>query len=626
MKKYLLILLSIFLLTGSYIFSQNEKDREYIKSRSNVKKLLEMSERFHEDYEEGMSKAGQLKMLHVNKRGKTGYLAGFDRYGNPVYDYEDNYHAAITSKVNVIRTGGSGGLDLDGSDIEIGQWEAGGLPRVTHQELAGRVTHAENSPTSSHSTHTACTMIGTGVDTLAGGMAPEATVLSYRSNDDEAELSEFAAAGGIISNHSYSTGDPDGDVIQYGIYTYNSAEWDEIMYYAPYLTVCKSAGNDRNDDVNPDDNGYDILFSVALSKNLLTIGAVDDIDEYTGPGSVHQSDFSSWGPTDDWRVKPDLVANGVKVFSADDGGNYAYRVRSGTSMSTPVTSGTIALLQQYYHKLNNVFMRSATVKALLVCTADEAGENDGPDFQNGWGLLNAEKAADVIAQNGKGSWIKELSLMDGRTFIHYIYVDSGVPVNLTVAWTDPPGEPREMHDNLTPMLVNDLDVRIIGNGKVYEPWVMVPNDEGDNFADAAVKGDNYRDNVERIDVKNMPAGLYAVKVTHKGSLKGGSQDFSMVINGLSVNTSYGKELKRDEELVLLYPQPVSDGILNVKLPDKFRAKDVNVSIYDCSGMLLKIEKQNTLQFKMNVSGLSRGMYIVHIRCDSKVVTGRFIVD
>ncbi len=587
---------------------------------------MELSEKFHKSYVEGMSKAGSLKSVHVNKRGKIGYLSGFDRNGNPVYDYDDNYHAAVTSKVDVIRTGGTSKLDLDGSGVEIGQWEAGGLPRVTHQELTGRAVHAEESETSSHSTHTACTMIGTGVDTLAGGMAPEATVLSYRSNDDETELAAFAAGGGIISNHSYSTEDPDGEAIQYGIYAYSTAEWDEILYNAPYLTTCKSAGNDRNDDVNPDDNGYDILFSLAVCKNLLTIGAVDDIDEYTGPESVQQSDFSSWGPTDDWRIKPDLVANGVKVYSADDGGDHAYRVRSGTSMSTPVTSGTIALLQQYYHDLNNVYMKAATVKALLICTTAEAGENDGPDFQNGWGLLNAERAADVITKNGKSSWIKELSLRDGATYTHFIYVDSMMPLHLAIAWTDPPGKPEEKHDNLKPMLVNDLDVRVTGNGKVYEPWVMVPNDNSDNFTDAAVKGDNYRDNVERIDVKKIPSGLYAVKVTHKGSLEGGRQDFSMVINGLAVNTSYGEDMEMKEEGVELYPQPVRNGILNVRIPERFRSASVDVSIYDSSGMLVKTGRYNVLNFSMDVSDLRKGFYIIRVSGKDKVTTGRFIVE
>jgi len=118
--------------------------------------------------------------------------------------------------------------------------------------------------------------------------------------------------------------------------------------------------------VNPRGYGYDILFTVAVSKNLLTVGAVEDIDEYTGPKSVVQAEFSSWGPTDDWRIKPDLVANGVDVYSADDTGKASYHVRSGTSMSSPVVAGTIALLQQHYHDLNNVYMKADTVKVIKV--------------------------------------------------------------------------------------------------------------------------------------------------------------------------------------------------------------------------------------------------------------------
>lgn len=86
-------------------------------------------------------------------------------------------------------------------------------------------------------------------------------------------------------------------------------------------------------------------------------------------------------------------------------------------MSTPVVAGTIALLQQYYHDLNNVYMKAATMKALLICTTDEAGRYDGPDFQNGWGLLNAEIAADVITRNDKGSWI-DLSTVSDFNLLH----------------------------------------------------------------------------------------------------------------------------------------------------------------------------------------------------------------
>ncbi len=626
MKRFIFILLLLSVTAGPEIFAQSSADREYIKSRSNVKKLNELSAKSHDTYVKNKAKAGQLKSVRVNKRGKTGYLSGFDRNGAPVYDYDDNRNAAITDKVDVIRKGGASRLDLTGEGIEIGQWEASGLPWYTHQEFDGRVKHAEDEAESSHSTHTACTMIGAGVDSLARGMASEATVVSRRSNNDESEIAAFAAAGGLISNHSYSTGDPDGDVSQYGIYTDNSAEWDEILYDAPFLSVCKSAGNDRDDDVNPRDYGYDILFTIAVSKNLLTVGAVEDIDEYTGPKSVVQSEFSSWGPTDDWRIKPDLVANGVNVYSADDAGNAAYHVRSGTSMSTPVVAGTIALLQQYYHDLNNVYMKAATMKALLICTTDEAGRHNGPDFQNGWGLLNAERAADVITRNDKGSWIRELSLRDGSTYTHYIRVDSGVPLNLAIAWTDPPGSPIEKHDNLTPMLVNDLDVRLIWKDKVYEPWAMVPNEDSNNFTDAAVKGDNYRDNVERIDVNGLSAGLYTVKVTHKGTLEGGRQDFSMVINGLAVNTSSGDELERSEEALQLYPQPVSRGILNVSLPESFRSMVVSVSIFDSSGRLVSMKKQHARQFVLDVSGLNTGLYFVRITSDNRVITGRFIVE
>ena len=89
------------------------------------------------------------------------------------------------------------------------------------------------------------------------------------------------------------------------------------------------------------------------------------------------------------------------ISTADD----AYDIYSGTSMATPAITGSSMLLQQYYSQLHNTFMRSATLKGLLIHTADEAGPYPGPDYMYGWGLVDIAKAAAVITSvwNGVGS-------------------------------------------------------------------------------------------------------------------------------------------------------------------------------------------------------------------------------
>ena len=613
-NKYLLFF-SIIFLTQSGLIAQNDINRLEIIEQTNTKVLNELSKKANTHYITALRKAiaQGVETEILNSKNKIGYLSGFDSEGKPVYDFDDNVNSAITSRVDKIWDGGASGLNLDGSGIEIGHWEAGGLALLTHQELAGKVTHAENEAVSSHATHTAGTMIATGINSSARGMASSSTIVSRRSNNDEAEIANFAAAGGILSNHSYSSGNPNGNIPEYGAYSNNSRQWDEILYNAPFLTLCKSAGNTRNDGVNTGDNGYDLVYTTAVTKNVLTIGAVNDVGNYIGPSSVTQSSFSSWGPTDDWRIKPDLVANGVSVFSSDNDDDTDYSYKSGTSMSTPSITGAIALLQQHHNNVNSVYMKAATVKALLLGTTDEAGADDGPDFQNGWGLINAERAAQVISNNGTTSRINELSLTNGNTYTTTFETDGTSPLALAIVWTDPNGIPVGGLDNQSLMLVNDLDVRITRNSDIYAPWVLTPNSSLDNFDDPATKGDNFRDNVERIDVSSLPEGIYTVNVSHKNNLVNGFQDFSMVINGISESTSSLENLNDQDNSLIVFPNPSENGYFNISIPEEHNADNYNVQVFDLIGKLRKSKNYNNKEIKMDVSNLNSGLYIMLVR-------------
>ena len=465
MKYVLSTTFLLLFLTGHTAFGQGKADKAYIKSNTNVQELLKMADsmRLLSNSEHERMQAFDTVIVYDN--GKKAYLTGVDEQGFPIYDEDDNQTAGRTSNVNLIWQGS--GVDLSGCNIEIGHWEAGGLALMTHQEYDGRITHAEREPTSSHASHTAGTMIGRGAMAEARGMAPCATIVSRRSRGDYMEMAEFAANGGLLSNHSYSRDNPRGIIPLYGMYNRGAQTLDEVLFNAPYLTSFKSASNHRNDGVNIDDGGYDLVFDAATAKNNITVGAINDLTGYNGPEGVLFHEGSAWGPTDDWRIKPDLSANGVELYSASNESDEAYGVKSGTSMSTPVVTGTSALLQEYYHNRNGIYMKSATLKALLLGTTLELGEHDGPDFQNGWGLLNAETAAVVIKRDHNGSNIRELSLSNGETYTTTFESDGVTALSLTMVWTDPAGEPVMGTDNLQPMLVNDLDVRITGNGSTY---------------------------------------------------------------------------------------------------------------------------------------------------------------
>jgi len=628
MKKHL-ILSCLFILTLINLQAQNSSDRAFIIQHTNTKVLNDILEKSNEDYFNALNKPenSKIKEFIINDKNQIGYLSGFDKEGHPVYDFDDNIYVAISSRIDKIWTGGDSELDLDGSGIEIGHWEAGGLALLTHQELDGKITHAENEAVSSHATHTACTMVGTGIDISARGMASSATIVSRRSNNDKAEIASFAADGGILSNHSYSRGNPNGNIPLYGLYSLDSENWDQILYNAPYLTICKSAGNNRNDDVNIPDNGYDLIYTIAAAKNLLTVGAVNDVGVYNGPQSVVQSSFSNWGPTDDWRIKPDLVANGVGVYSANNDNNTNYVIKSGTSMSTPAVTGAIALLQQHYHNENGVYMKSATVRALLLGTTDEAGANDGPDFQSGWGLLNAERAAGLITNNGLSTRINELYLSNGESYTTTIETDGTTPLSVTIAWTDPPGTPIfGQADNQTPMLVNDLDLRITKDATTYKPWVLTPNASSNNFTDPATKGDNYRDNLERIDIGSLPQGIYTITVSHKNNLVNGFQDFSMVISGLSESQSGLQNTEAKNSLILVYPNPSEDGFFNVSIPNEIYKEHYNIKVFDLVGKEIKNGVYSEQEVNLNLSNLNSGLFILHIQIDGKNYKQLIIID
>jgi hypothetical protein len=490
-------------------------------------------------------------------------LMYIDDQGRPVFYILENIDAAATVSTDEVWPGGSGGFSLTGSGTalgELGIWDGGGV-RTTHQEFGGRVSQMDSpGGTSYHATHVAGTMIGAGADPPAKGMSYQGTLAAYDWDSDNSEMASAAAAGLNVSNHSYGYvtgwyysgdwywfGDIEVSTTEdygFGFYSGEAQTWDQIAYDAPYYTIVKSAGNDRNDagpgpggghyywdgedwvwgtDTRESDggsDGYDCISWNGTAKNILSVGAVDDIPSgWSDPGDVSMCSFSCWGPTDDGRIKPDLVANGISLYSCTDGGNSAYASYSGTSMSSPNLSGSLNLLIRHYEATHGgATPLSSTMKAVLIQTANEAGSDPGPDYVFGWGLMNTLGAAELIQDDSvdPGHIIEDV-LVDGETDEYYLESDGATPLRVSMAWTDPPGTPPAPSLNpTTPMLVNDLDVRLehLVTSAVHQPYTLDPS----NPSNAATTGDNWRDNSEQIYIDSPPAGTYMVSVTHKGTL------------------------------------------------------------------------------------------------------------
>jgi hypothetical protein len=519
-------------------------------------------------------------------------------FGMPLYYITHNANAAITTRVNHLWPGGKLGLSLTGSGYnKLGEWDGAGV-RTTHQEFDGRVTQMDSpSGLSHHSTHVAGTMVAGGVEANAIGMAYQANLQTYEWTSDKSEMASAAASGMEISNHSYgfitgwrydsgsglwwwygNTSIDSNEDYKFGYYDSEARDWDQIAYNAPNYLIVKSVGNDRGDwynaihyhaedglphnDTHEADggtNGYDCISSMSGAKNILTVGAANDVLNYSGPPDVEISSFSGWGPTDDGRIKPDIVANGVELYSSFAGSNTHYGIYSGTSMSTPNASGTLALLQQHYQNTHSGSpMRSATLKALVLHTTDECGANPGPDYEFGWGLLNAERSVRVISEDLQQNVIDERTLSNGGSYQRSITVvgDDPAPLRVTIAWTDPAGSPVAVQlDPTDLMLVNDLNLTITRDASTYYPWTLDPG----NPAAAAVQNNpNIRDNVEQVYIANPQAGTYNITVDHTGSLSGGTQQFSLIISGIDAFASVPASCSGD----LISPE---DGATNVPL-------------------------------------------------------------
>ncbi|MBE0645472.1 MAG: S8 family serine peptidase [Bacteroidetes bacterium] len=497
------------------------------------------------------------------------------RNGKPEYYITDNAVAAASISSDKTYAGGALGLALSGAGITLAEWD-GGAVRTTHQEFGNRVTQMDNtSSQADHATHVSGTMIAAGVKAAARGMSHSAQLQAHDWNNDLGEMTARAAEGIQVSNHSYSSitgwvnnyrgdgrwawfGEPTDNSPEdrdFGIYDSRAREWDNLVYNAGYYLPVKSAGNDRGEgpssqpvqhwevqsgawklvttirDKDGGAEGYDCIGTYGNAKNILTVGAVEDIPGgYSTSSDVRMTSFSCWGPSDDGRIKPDIVANGVALYSSLKSSNSAYASYSGTSMSSPSVAGSIGLILEHQKNLHGgTRLRASTIKGLVLHTADEAGTAPGPDYQFGWGNMNTASAVKLMsldAANSNSNVIREEDVKNGQPFEFQLYSPGRGPMKVTICWTDPPGPTQPgIVDPGNRVLVNDMDLRVLSpQSTVHQPWVL---DKAHPSA-LATFGDNIYDNVEQVYIAAPDEGMYTVRITNKGTLQGGRQIVSII--------------------------------------------------------------------------------------------------
>lgn len=527
----------------------------------------------------------------VGPDGTLYVLVRLDDRGAPVYYETHNLGAAETVSTDHVWAStepGSGdklGFDLSGGGETVGVWDAGAI--FEHSEFGGRVAWRDdtNPDTSDHATHVSGTMIAEGLDADAHGMAHELELLGWDFFNDDAEISDAAADGLRASNHSYGTltgwafgsfcsavesdtwtwfGDPtvsDTEDYRFGFYGSGARQWDAIVYNAPRYLIVQSAGNDRSD--RPPNDGADghVLWDSSgdctpstqtrrpdgekesvgghtNAKNVLAVGAVEEIPGGYGQASdVVISSFSSFGPTDDGRIKPELVAKGVGTYSTVTGD--AYATFDGTSMAAPNVTGSVALLLELYRSLHgNPPPLASTMRAVLIHTADTAGGHPSPDYTYGWGLLNTSRAADLFRRDARADspLIHEVEVTEGDSVGIDFAVDTpDSPVKVTLAWTDPPGTPPSPSlDPSDTMLINNLDLRVIGpDGTTFLPWV--PSGDGSNDTVLPVGDNDLGVNEQVLLSAPVDTGTYTARISLTNELPGTqTQTASLVIGDSSV--------------------------------------------------------------------------------------------
>lgn len=589
--KLILSLLGTVQLT----FGQNQADRTKIAMAVNQQKL--------ESIVISANQQIKIQQREVKRFIKLGYpefiesddgtfsqLIGTNEQGNPIYLQTMNQNVVNTIGANILHNGFDG-FNLTGNDMTIGLWEPSS-PRLLHEVLrfsstSSRITYATGqvSGINSHATHVAGTLIGNQTNINSPnqeevqGVAYEASIKAYDWNLAVAEMAAEAMNGLLVANTSFGYAPAPLDESEYGRYSLTSREWDAVMCAAPFLQIVKPAGNVRDDSpyIVPQvaiKSGFDLLESSGTSKNVLVVSAFDlTKDEPSEQSPVYdislvEVPYSSWGPTDDGRIKPDITAHGHKVYSSLQDANSAYGLLSGTSMATAGVSGVITLLQQYYNeKLGYLldpsevpYLWSSTIRALIIHSADEVGA-PGPDYKYGWGVINAVSAAEIIEKRGTSTIIREETLEDQSAFKLNVISNGYEPLVVTIAWTDPEGEVSPNNppvvDDTTHKLVNDLDVKLIRLDSNGVP-TTITDSNGDNLllpwkrlegitnnisllSARSTRGVNNVDNLEKIEIpiEYLPqdGGLFQIVVSHKGVLEedctSEGQNFSLIVSGVS---------------------------------------------------------------------------------------------
>jgi hypothetical protein len=414
------------------------------------------------------------------------------------------------------------GKNLSGRGIVVGVGDNAEIVSQ-HIDFTERVYNRVPFPYSLHGTHVSGTVAGAGlIDQRYNGMAPAATIVSQYFSDIITSAPTYVSDYNmVVTNNSYTNADEGcpgtGGYDVYSNYT------DKQMGDFPKLLHVFAAGNDGRNTCSPYPLAYATIKSgYQVAKNVLTVGAVDTL---YGPAV-----FTSRGPVNDGRLKPEIVATGVNVYSAKH--FFTYERSSGTSMASPMVAGVAVLLNEQYRKSNGGVVPQASLIKAVLCNAAEDLGNPGPDFTYGFGNLNARRAAEAIENN-------RFFISSTAPASNTITVPAGARrLKVMLYWADTAAAP-----NAATTLINDFDLTVVAPGNIpHRPLILDPSPAAVNSN--AVEGIDRVNNIEQVVINNPVAGNYDLNVS-AFALPYGPREYVVTyqidMNGVMVEYPFGDE-------------------------------------------------------------------------------------
>ncbi len=387
--------------------------------------------------------------------------------------------------------------NLTGAGVVVGQCESK-HPDANHVDLTGRVVNVDDTwPVGDHATQVAGTIIGDGrllADRRYRGMATKATLVSFHSWENVAELREQCQTA--IDIYDVDIINNSWGKVEWHVYKDYTAAIDAIVRgtLGKPVPMVWAAGNE---------GGWGNILCTAVGKNVVTVGATNSDDNSLWS-------WSNKGPTEDGRIKPDVVSpgcevrNGGAIWSTLPGNRYGGAC--GTSLAAPSVSGTMALVLEDWRGLHEADPLPSTLKGILIQTATDLG-NEGPDYAYGYGLINAKKSIDLVRGDTLDAMIVEdRILQQSQRNVYMLDVPPGHgELRITLVWDDFPADPLAAYT-----LVNDLDLVVIGpSGQRRFPWTVNPYSPAEPAE--CVRAD-HTNNVEQVYVPEPAEGLWLITV------------------------------------------------------------------------------------------------------------------